>query len=1232
MDQPISLCQVLEEEFAGLHSDSAHGLDPYRAPASAEEEQRRLEDLRARIHALHRKQSALCISGGGIRSATSGLGALQGLARNGLLAQFDYLSTVSGGGYVGGWLTAWMHHHTNAVLQHALDAAKKDVCAAEHAGAALDGWNLSAEAAHAALGKALRQSRAAAMLSLEKLSSLAIYHASRGLEIWPDPAADSSATAEIQPPFESACRWLLRLRERCREHPQAEPRVGQIRASAELCYYKLREIDDAVRGTPDTPASAGALDALGNHAECVEKWRAASDAALDAVNRLASQVRRASLRSGPDVVAVLRQPNAAEEVTREALHALIAQDLLCRRDGDDRDKFIEMHESRGFWARCWWKWRHVNFLGFHMHPAREVGVQSLSHPVRDAAYQISRRAVFSGLGTSAGHGDKLDPEAEPIRRLRQNSNYLDPRVGLLSADTWTLGATVIRNLLLNWIVLLPALAAILMIPRLHLSFSVLPYPPSPFASDNEWGMRLVTIMFACAAILYGASYFRLRLALPSTGGKPLTENQFVRGIFLGLLGFSWIASALWSWWRESDWLPAEFLYRANSLHPGAEVLILAILALLAFTFLGWLAFPCNRIREDVLSAFLSGRRIADFFAMLSVNAAQWILIVALAGKIKTFAEPYPYISAYACWATPTILLTFWLSLTLYLGIASMYTTDEDREWHARTGGWILMVLAVITGLNVIVIYGVPLLLKAKALALGVGGGSGIIAVWLGRQSASKPGTENSRPAWARVIYDFAPRLAAPVFVVLLLASLSFGTTWSLAKFTTIMEPSNTAHDQAQEQQPEFDPDNVRLKDFAFKGVTSAAHVKVLVGSDPRVLLGITAGLVGLSMLAGWLINMNKFSLHFMYRNRLIRAYLGASRSAAERSPDPFTGFDQDDNIAMHQLSRYQKPFHVLNLNLNLSASRNLAWQQRMGQSFTVSPLHVGSLALKTPCVPSPLYGAYRRAREYASLPSQHVDQHGITLGTAVAISGAAANPNMGYNSSTIVAFLMTLFNARLGAWLGNPAFQQGRLGRFVRFKPPWMLTAPRFSLFALLAEAFSLTGDTSPYVNLSDGGHFENLALYEMVLRRCHFIMVLDNGKDNCSADEYSFEDLGNAIRKIRVDLGVPIEIDFRPIRERKTHFVEGRIKYSAVDGEDVSDGVLVLAKPVLAENDEPADVFNYATANPDFPQQSTNDQWFNESQFESYRELGLHSTMKMPAEAWHAIIDGRVAPRGPGP
>jgi hypothetical protein len=361
---------------------------------------------------------------------------------------------------------------------------------------------------------------------------------------------------------------------------------------------------------------------------------------------------------------------------------------------------------------------------------------------------------------------------------------------------------------------------------------------------------------------------------------------------------------------------------------------------------------------------------------------------------------------------------------------------------------------------------------------------------------------------------------------------------------------------------------------------------------------------------------------------LIRAYLGAS--AKSRDPDPFTGFDDHDNLRMHQL-RGQHPFHVLNMTLNLAGGGgNLSWQQRKAQSFTMSPLHTGSCLLQQ-------QGAYRDSKEYASYPDKQgveylkaknknvADDYGITLGTAVAISGAAANPNMGYNTSPLVAFLMTLFNARLGAWLGNPGRTREE-GLWWLLKDddqaPWTRSGPRHAVLPLFAEAFAMADATSPYVCLSDGGHFENLALYEMILRRCQFILVLDNGADA----DYVFDGLANAIEKIRVDLGLEIEVpDFAKIKQGSEHFVEGRIRYTDNPAED---GKIVYVKPVLTD-DEPADIFYYHSQDTTFPQQTTGDQWFSESQFESYRMLGFHSVEKMPLGTWAKYIGGLASSSG---
>src|SRR5262249_39241180 len=142
---------------------------------------------------------------------------------------------------------------------------------------------------------------------------------------------------------------------------------------------------------------------------------------------------------------------------------------------------------------------------------------------------------------------------------------------------------------------------------------------------------------------------------------------------------------------------------------------------------------------------------------------------------------------------------------------------------------------------------------------------------------------------------------------------------------------------------------------------------------------------------------------------------------------------------------------------------------------------------------------------------------GISLGTAITISGAAVNPNMGYHSSPVVSFILTLFNVRLGAWLGNP----GKAGN-----KTYRSNFPSWPARTTIEAAFGLTTDPNPYVNLSDGGHFDNLGLHEMILRRCHFIVISDAG---CDVD-FTFEDLGNAVRKVRIDMGVPVEF-YKPFR-----------------------------------------------------------------------------------------------------
>jgi hypothetical protein len=163
-------------------------------------------------------------------------------------------------------------------------------------------------------------------------------------------------------------------------------------------------------------------------------------------------------------------------------------------------------------------------------------------------------------------------------------------------------------------------------------------------------------------------------------------------------------------------------------------------------------------------------------------------------------------------------------------------------------------------------------------------------------------------------------------------------------------------------------------------------------------LGACAALFGL---AAWRVDVNLFSLHALYRNRLTRCYLGASHGG--RSPDPITGFDPADDLALADLrigeppaaGQYKGPYLLVNTALNLVSGDELAWQERKAESFLLSPLYCGSPGT-----------GYCATEVYAG---------GLRLSTAVTISGAAASPNAGYHSSPAVTALLTVFNARLGA-------------------------------------------------------------------------------------------------------------------------------------------------------------------------------------------------------------------------
>ena len=364
-------------------------------------------------------------------------------------------------------------------------------------------------------------------------------------------------------------------------------------------------------------------------------------------------------------------------------------------------------------------------------------------------------------------------------------------------------------------------------------------------------------------------------------------------------------------------------------------------------------------------------------------------------------------------------------------------------------------------------------------------------------------------------------------------------------------------------------------------------------------------------------------MHRFYRNRLVRCYLGASH--AVRVFNPLTGFDNKDDIALSRIRAeaaaepeelppgYEGPYPVLNTALNFNHGVRLAWQERKAASFIFTPLYCGYAAFESHHEMPKNFdkGAYRATTEYGYVRRAAGRASGPSIGTAMATSGAAVSPNMGYHTSGSVAFLLTMFNVRLGWWLANPAWQGANT---------WY-GGPAWGFWYLLKELLGSTTVTTRFVYLSDGGHFENLGIYELVRRRCRLIIACDAEED----EKFTFGGLGNAIRKCRDDFGVAINLDVNDIRTRqngrsKVHFVTGQVVY-----QDGPPGRIVYIKSSLADDDEPTDVLEYAAREPGFPHQSTGDQFFDESQFESYRALGEHIGLaafpsQLPAGPPHSV------------
>jgi hypothetical protein len=761
---------------------------------------------------------------------------------------------------------------------------------------------------------------------------------------------------------------------------------------------------------------------------------------------------------------------------------------------------------------------------------------------------------------------------DPVHHVRLFSNYLTPRKGALSRDLWRAVTVISRNLVLTWVVMLSILAIPILLAQsifawVYTTRSGLPFfsiAPHAFA---ELKPRIIAVAdiplafvwwFAVLSVAWlmlqrGAARLQWFVALAGlvaavalfVTAMPPTGTRpaaYVSGAIVVVFG-----ARIWTTKGTGRDLKVNRISRLQSVTLVAALVAAAIAAVAA---LG---------HEIVNYVFFADHQGLE---KLTVNAGKYLTLgmtsaatfsAARAGMPAGGAEAAVKTSnrvsrRLLSLAPPLILLMLVLTIS-WAGSQAVVKIDDLTEWTTVLRNITLVGVVAMAGLAVTEERRLSHAIPGMLLALGP-----LTILIAENGTAGAP------------FYYYAG-LAASFAALLCIAARAARGLHQVSRSEWLIGTGS---------------------------VVAIAATVIALGAlnppaDAHLLLNICGALSTMVILLGWTTDPNTLSLHTFYKMRLVRAYLGASNP--ER-----TGFDteditetkQGDDVLLSEISNpgTDAPYHLVNATLNLTAGSDLVIAQRAAAPFLFSKHFCGSART-----------GYRRTATYRSGT--------LSLGTAVAISGAAASPVMGSQTpTTSLSMLMALLNVRLGYWVPTPN------------REDWRAPQARFWPFYLLREFFSHTADTGRYCYVTDGGHFDNTGAYALIERGCRVIVLTDCGAD----PDCVFDDLANLVRRCRIDFGATITFPSLVPFSRETlandrrAFVVGRVDYRTTHlralgwtEQDISEqpqGTLVVVKPTLLGKLE-TDVTRYSQTNKAFPQQSTGDQWFDEAQFESYRRLG---------------------------
>ncbi len=845
--------------------------------------------------------------------------------------------------------------------------------------------------------------------------------------------------------------------------------------------------------------------------------------------------------------------------------------------------------------------------------------QSFSTVERALGFKASPSTNHTAETTAEPAAVQRFLEPEPLHFLRRYIAYLTPRLGLLSGDTLAAISIYLRNVLLNQTMLSAGLISLTMLLQL-LSPTI--------AWSNPAGMPWLWVDLSVILILFIFAIAWIMQSLKNLTPDPKSKHSktiATQAIACGAVICVMIWFLLPAWYAQyptQRWTP---------------------LAVLVFVIAGFLitapftkerrTTAVERSRKTGIPTYLLAWTICGALACAIDEGFRYWLLSASNVEIGT---------DYVVFGLGLLMLGLVGLSFVFVGILGDALPDSRREWIARFAGYFILFSVATMTLLAVELYG-PMVVhvlfsgfrqpswqKRLMAAVIPGGWLFVVVSGLLAGNSSKTSGDNSSSGTLERLVVLAP----PVFLVGILLLSAWGTHALAVRVITYGTSASQSAVEYLDTADWFPPLAPTICSLCLHPVSTTYSVSITDEHNSAtypekstrnsgscwwhrrrawyLLVWLATTLIAVVLAVR--LDVNEFSMNLFYRNRLVRTFLGASN--AVRRPSPFTGFALDDDIPLQALTlaeSFEGPYPIWGTTLNITAGEDLAWQQRKGASFIYSPLFCGwdyvnpKAKLAQPELPAtdpdrialerkPPANLYGYRSTLANLETSDPGYGGFGgkpyIGTAMAASGAAASPNMGYHTSPAVAALLAIFNVRLGWWTGNP-----------RNPTYWKEYAP--AIWYLLAELFAHATDRDRYVYLSDGGHFENLGIYELVRRRVRFIICSDADAD----PSFRFEDLGNAVEHCRADFGVEIRIlaqqnlelsDTSPFR--RAHYAVGEIAYP----DSSAKGILLYIKSSLTD-DEPADVLGMRAADAAFPHDTTANQFFDESKFEAYRALGEH-------------------------